>query len=58
MKQGKLKRAEEVHLEAIKLKPRDSERYETYGHFLSDIGREELAQAMYRNARKLRRSKS
>jgi Flp pilus assembly protein TadD len=54
---GKLARAENVHLEAIKLKPRDSQRYKAYGDFLSDIGREELAQTMYRNARKLRRSK-
>ena len=54
---GKLIRAENVHLEAISLKPRDSQRYKAYGDFLSDIGRKELAQTMYRNARKLRKSK-
>jgi Flp pilus assembly protein TadD len=58
MMQGKISRAENVHLEAIKLKPRDGKRYEAYGDFLSDIGRDGLAQTMYRNARKLRKSKS
>ncbi len=58
MKQGKLTQAEDVHLESIKLKPRDDKRYKAYGDFLSDIGRKELAESMYRNARKLRSSKS
>jgi Flp pilus assembly protein TadD len=58
MKQGKLTQAEDVHLEAIKLKPRDGKRYKAYGDFLSDIGRKDLAESMYRNARKLRNSKS
>jgi Tfp pilus assembly protein PilF len=55
MKQGKLTKAEGVHLEGIKLDPKDIRRYEGYADFLSDAGREEEAQVMYRKARKLRR---
>jgi Flp pilus assembly protein TadD len=54
MKQGKLAEAENVHLEGIKLKPKASQRYEAYADFLSDVGREEEAQTMYRKAKRLR----
>ena len=54
MKQGKLTEAEKVHLEGIKLKPKSNRRYDSYACFLSDVGREEEAQRMYRKAKKLR----
>jgi tetratricopeptide (TPR) repeat protein len=54
MEQGKLTEAENVHLEGIKLKPKASQRYEAYADFLSDVGREEEAQTMYRKAKRLR----
>lgn len=55
MKQGKVTKAESVHLEGIKLEPKDIRRNEAYADFLSDVGREEEAQVMYRKAIKLRR---
>jgi Flp pilus assembly protein TadD len=55
MNQGKITDAENVHLEGIKLKPKESRRYEAYADFLSDVGREEQAQTMYRKAKKLDR---
>jgi tetratricopeptide (TPR) repeat protein len=55
MKQGKAAEAESVHLKGIKLEPKDIRRYEAYADFLSDVRREDEAQAMYRKARKLRR---
>jgi Tfp pilus assembly protein PilF len=51
--QGKVAEAETVHLEGIKLKPKNSERYESYAAFLSDVGREPEAQTMDKKARKL-----
>ena len=53
--QGKLADAEDVHVQGIKLKPKEGRRYEAYADFLSDVGREEQAQAMYRKARMLDR---
>jgi Flp pilus assembly protein TadD len=55
LEQGKLAEAEEAHLEGIKLKPEEGQRYNAYADFLSDIGREEEAQKMYRKAKKLDR---
>jgi Flp pilus assembly protein TadD len=54
LSQGKLTEAEGVHLEAIRLKPKQSKRYDAYADFLSDVGRNEEANAMYRQAEKLR----
>ena len=51
--QGKVAEAENVHLEGIRLKPKNSERYESYAAFLSDVGREAEAQTMAKKARKL-----
>src|ERR1700682_4102392 len=51
--QGKLANAEGVYLQGIKLKPKESRRYEAYADFLSDLGREEQAQTMYRKAKTL-----
>jgi tetratricopeptide (TPR) repeat protein len=51
--QGKLPQAEKVHLEGIRLKPKESQRYTAYADFLSDVGRTKQAQAMYRKAEKL-----
>jgi tetratricopeptide (TPR) repeat protein len=53
--QGKLANAEDVHLQGIKLKPKESRRYEAYADFLSDLGREKQAQMTYRKAKKLYR---
>lgn len=50
MEQGKLKDAEKIHLEAIKIKPNDYERFEAYGDFLFDVGREDESQTMYAKA--------
>ena len=52
LEQGKLTEAEKVHLEGIELKPEDSQRYKAYADFLSDVGREDEAQRMYRKAKK------
>ena len=53
LSQGKVAEAENVHLEGIRLKPKNSERYESYAAFLSDVGREAEAQTMNNKARKL-----
>jgi tetratricopeptide (TPR) repeat protein len=55
LSQGKVAEAEKIHLEGIRLKPRSSARYESYGAFLSDVGREEEARMMNEKARDLRR---
>ena len=55
LEQGKLAEAESVHLEGIKLKPKDDQRYEAYADFLSDVGREEEARKMCRKANRLKR---
>ena len=55
LSQGKVVEAENVHLENIRLKPKSSERYESYAAFLSDVGRETEARTMNRKARNLRR---
>jgi Flp pilus assembly protein TadD len=55
LSQGKLGEAERMHLANIKDRPRKSERYEAYADFLSDVGREMEAEAMYQKARELRR---
>jgi Flp pilus assembly protein TadD len=52
--QGKTAEAEKVHLENIRLKPKDSERYESYAAFLSDVGREAESEKMMQKARVLR----
>ena len=53
LSQGKVVEAENVHLEGIRLKPKSSERYESYAAFLSDVGRETEAQTMNQKARTL-----
>jgi Flp pilus assembly protein TadD len=53
--QGKIEKAESTHLENIRLKPKKSERYESYAAFLSDVGREAEAEEMSRKARELQR---
>jgi Flp pilus assembly protein TadD len=55
LSQGKLVEAENVHLEGIRLNPKNSERYASYAAFLSDIGREAEAQTMNNKVRKLLR---
>lgn len=55
LEQGKLSEAENVHIEGIRIKPEERRRYEAYADFLSDVGREEEAQKMYRKAKKLKR---
>ena len=53
--QGKLEEAETIHVNGIKLKPKESQRYEAYADFLSDIGREAEAGKMTRKATELER---
>jgi Flp pilus assembly protein TadD len=53
--QGRVEEAEKMHLDGIRLKPRTSERYESYAAFLSDVGREAEAEKMNRKAKELRR---
>jgi Flp pilus assembly protein TadD len=53
LEQGKLAEAENVHVEGIELRPKDSRRYGAYADFLSDLGRGGEAKAMYRKAKEL-----
>lgn len=53
--QGKLEEAETIHINGIKLKPKESQRYEGYADFLSDVGREAEAVEMTRRATELQR---
>ncbi len=53
--QGRIEEAEKTHLDGIKLKPKKSEKYESYAAFLSDVGREAEAEKMNRKAKKLQR---
>jgi Tfp pilus assembly protein PilF len=53
--QGKIEEAENTHLEGIRLKPKESARYESYAAFLSDVGREAEAEKMIRKAKELQR---
>lgn len=55
LKLGKLKEAEQTHLQGLKLKPECSERLKGYADFLSDVGREVEAKKMYRAADRLKR---
>jgi Flp pilus assembly protein TadD len=54
LEQGKIKEAESIHLEGIRIRPKESRRYESYACFLEDVGREREAQRMYSKAKKLR----
>ena len=55
LSQRKVAEAEKTHLDGIRLKPKSSARYESYGAFLSDVGREEEARTMNEKARELQR---
>ena len=55
--QGNIDEAERIHLEGLKLKQDDWNRYKSYACFLSDVGREEEAQQMNRKARNQKRGK-
>jgi len=52
--QGKVAEAEKMHVENIKLKPKDSQRYESYAAFLSDVGREAESEKMMQRVMVLR----
>jgi len=54
LEQGRIVEAESVHLEGIRLNPKESRRYESYACLLLDVGREKEAQEMYRKAKQLR----
>lgn len=54
LSQRKVAAAESVHLEGIRLKPKDARRWEGYSVFLSDVGRETEAKAMAAKACELR----
>jgi Tfp pilus assembly protein PilF len=53
LSQGKVKEAENVHLEGIRIRPQKNERYESYAAFLSDVGRDAEAERVIRKAKKL-----
>ncbi len=55
LEQGRTEEAENIHLEGIKLKPKEGRRYESYACFLEDVGREREAQNMYEKAKQLQR---
>jgi Tfp pilus assembly protein PilF len=52
--QGKIVEAEKMHIENIKLRPKDSGRYESYAAFLSDVGREAESETMMEKVRAMR----
>lgn len=52
--QGKIDEAESLHLENIRMKPKQSERYDSYAAFLYDVGRTNEAEQMIRKAKDLR----
>lgn len=53
--QGRVEKAENAHLEGIRLRPNDSQRYDAYADFLFDVGRDAEAKKMGRKASELRR---
>jgi Tfp pilus assembly protein PilF len=55
LEQGKVNEAENTHLDGIRLRPKQSKRYEAYGDFLSDVGREDEAERMNQKAQELKR---
>jgi Flp pilus assembly protein TadD len=55
LEQGKIKEAENTHLDGIRLRPKQSKRYEAYADFLSDVGREDDAERITRKAQGLKR---
>ena len=55
LKQGRIKEAENTHLDGIRLRPKQSKRYEAYADFLSDVGREDDEERMNHKARELKR---
>lgn len=52
--QGKISEAEQMHVENIKLKPRDAGRYESYAAFLPDVGREAEAEQILQMVKAMR----
>lgn len=54
LKQGKVGEAERTHLDGIRLRPKQSKRYEAYGNFLSDVGCEAKAERMNQKAQELK----
>jgi tetratricopeptide (TPR) repeat protein len=52
--QGKISEAEQMHVENIKLKPKDAGRYESYAAFLSDVGRETEAEQILQMVKAMR----
>lgn len=54
LKQGKVSETEKTHLDGIRLRPKQSKRYEAYGNFLSDVGCEAEAERMSQKAQELK----
>jgi Tfp pilus assembly protein PilF len=54
LEQRKVNEAENTHLDGIRLRPKQSKRYEAYGDFLSDVGREDEAERMNQKAQELK----
>lgn len=51
MKRGNFDEAEQVHLTGLELKPESPERWDIYGCFLEDCGRQNEAEVAYEKAR-------
>jgi Tfp pilus assembly protein PilF len=52
--QDKISEAEQMHVENIKLKPKDAGRYESYAAFLSNVGREAEAKQILQMVKAMR----
>ena len=52
-RQGLFEKAEQIHLEGIRLSPTSRERVEAYADFLSDMGRQDEAKQQYAQASQL-----
>ena len=56
--QGKVKKAEKIHIDGIALNPDDHRRYESYAAFLYDVEREDEAKEISQKAKRIGRSEN
>jgi len=53
MEQGRMQEAEQIHLDGLAAEPKSRDRWESYGDFLSDQGRDAEAEKAYAEAKLL-----